>query len=215
MLKIIRILSFITLFTLLTGCAVGTSELQLVEPELSLKDVSATKSVFVNLPTDNRVFNPQTKDPSVPSTEPSNKAVGRKRNTWGAALGDFALAGDQTVNSLVKVALEKAFESNGFKVINNKADIAKSTLVVDSQITKFWTWSNPGFSHITLSANIETDVEIKDSRKSEEKIKIEGRYSEGFQLGLTSNFQKVLQKAYDYFISNATLNLDKPLKKLD
>lgn len=141
--------------------------------------------------------------------------MGRKRNFWGAALGDFALAGDQTVNSLVKVALEKAFESNGFKVINDQADIAKSTLVVDSQITKFWTWINPSFSHITLSANIETDVEIKDSRKGEEKIKIEGRYSEGFPLVLTSDIQKILQKAYDYFISNAILNLDKPLKKLD
>ena len=214
MLKKIRILSFITLFTLLTGCAVGTSELQLVEPELSQKDVSATKSVFVNLPTDNRVFNPQTKDPSVPCTEPNNKAVGRKRNSWGAALGDFALGGDQTVNSLVKVALEKAFQSNGFKIINNQADIAKSTLVVDSQITKFWTWINPSFTHITLSANIETDVEIKDSRKGEEKIKIEGRYSEGFPLVVTSSIQKILQKAYDYFISNATLNLDETLKKL-
>lgn len=215
MFKKIRILSFITLFTLLTGCAVGTSELQLVEPELSQQDVSATKSVFVNLPTDNRVFKPQTKDPSVPSTEPSNKAVGRKRNSWGAALGDFALGGDQTVNSLVKVALEKAFQSNGFKIINNQADIAKSTLVVDSQITKFWTWINPSFTHITFSANIETDVEIKDSRKGEEKIKIEGRYSEGFPLVVTSSIQKILQKAYDYFISNATLNLDEPLKKLD
>ena len=207
--------SDITLFNLLTGCAVGTSELQLVEPELFQKDVTATKSVFINLPTDNRVFNPQTKDPSVPSTEPSNKAVGRKRNSWGVALGDFSLAGDQTVNSLVKVALEKAFELNGFKVINDRADIAKSTLMVNSQITKFWTWINPSFSHITFSANIETDVEIKDSRKGEEKIKIEGRYSEGFPLFLTSNIQKILQKTYEYFIGNATLNLEEPLKKLD
>lgn len=172
-------------------------------PPLSSNNSDFEKTVFVNKPIDARNFDPETKDPSMPSTKKSTLAVGRKRNGYGKALGSFYLPKDSGVDSLVQKALEKAFDENGYKVLVNKKDITKSTFVVDPEVIKFWSWMNLGFWQITLSSEIETNVRLTSAGREIGAFVARGEARERFQTGMTSNVEVVVKAAYHRFIEDA------------
>lgn len=61
----------------------------------------------------------------------------------------------------------------------------------------------PGFWQIHLSSNIEADV----SGFNKEAVKIKGRYTEGFQTGVESNWLTVLNQAIKNFYEDAKAKL--------
>lgn len=154
----------------LGGCATSRSEIKLSSPPATKVVSSGTKgAVYIRTVTDKRVFEQAPSDPSIPSlgfegatAAPDalkGRAIGRKRNTYGKALGDVLLEDGQTVTNVVRDNIAAAFAEAGYKVETDPMAESLPT-VVDVEITKFWAWFQPGFWAITLNANIEAGIKV-------------------------------------------------------
>lgn len=202
---ILRISFILLTFLFLSGCALTDAQLTLSTPELSNQSPLSAPTVFINKPTDARAFGSKTANPSIPSTQPSLIAIGRKSNAFGTSLGTLFLAEPQSVDTVIEKALRKAFDLNGYRVVTDKNEISSTTLLVNPKILQFWTWMQPGFWQITLSNIIEAQVNVNNRKeKKEETFTAIGEYSEGFQVGTEGNYQKVINQGYKNFIENAT-----------
>ncbi|WP_233840385.1 hypothetical protein [Dyella sp. 2HG41-7] len=157
---------------MLAGCATSRSEIKLHSPEVVAPTTTATSAqrvVVIGKITDERVFEDSPTEPSTPSLgfggadkatgDVKARAVGRKRNTYGKALGDVLLQQGDTVESVIRKNLAAAFQQAGYQV-KDAADAGSSALVVDVHIKKFWAWFDPGFWAITLNDNIVTDLVV-------------------------------------------------------
>lgn len=155
----------------LAGCATSRSEVKLAQPEAQPTAQSTkARAVVIRSVRDERQFAEKPSDPSTPSLgsggaaqasdDVKARAIGRKRNTWGQALGDVLLEGGQTVTGVVRDNLAAGFRQAGYRVVADAASAGPNPLVVDVRVKKFWAWFTPGFWAITLAANIDTDVAI-------------------------------------------------------
>jgi hypothetical protein len=118
------------------------------------------------------MFEQAPREPSTPSlgfegalqapTEAKARAIGRKRNTFGQALGDVFLQDGQTVEGLVRSNLAAALLEAGFNVRHEQVG-EPASLVIDVHIKKFWAWIQPGFWAITVNADISTDLDISSA----------------------------------------------------
>lgn len=155
----------------LAGCATSRSEVKLSSPVLTSAGGAATASqvIVIRSVRDERVFEQAPRDPSMPSlgsggaaqasADIKSRAIGRKRNGFGKALGDVLLENGQTVEGVIRENLTAALQQAGYQVKSaNSAGV--SPVVIDVDIKQFWAWFRPGFWQITLSANIATDLHI-------------------------------------------------------
>ena len=166
-------LAVVALCAALVGCATSRSEIKVGAAAAAPTTVAVTKSraILIRNVTDERVFEQKPSEPNIPSlgfegaagatAETKARAIARKRNTFGAALGDILLENGQTVTGVVKASLTTAFGEAGYKVTSNPADAGQSPIVIDVRIKKFWSWFKPGFWALTLSADIATDLEVQ------------------------------------------------------
>lgn len=152
----------------LAGCATSRSEVRLKSPP-AVAPSSAAKVVVIRSVTDERVFEEAPSEPSTPSLgfggaskngdAVKARAIGRKRNSWGKALGDVLLENGQTVTGVIRENLAAALQQAGYQV-KNAADADASAIVVDVHVKKFWAWFQPGFWAITLNSDVATDLSI-------------------------------------------------------
>ena len=153
----------------LTGCATSRSELKLSAPTPVATAGPVKGAVFIRTVSDQRAFQQAPSDPSIPSlgfegaTQASAdlkaRAIGRKRNTYGKALGDVLLENGQTVTNVVRQNLAAAFTEAGYKVETDPL-AASVPLVIDVDVKQFWAWFQPGFWAITLNADIVADLKL-------------------------------------------------------
>ena len=170
---------------------------------------STGKDVYVNPPRDKRVFEAAPGSPDIPSLDPSEnssdkvraRAIARKRNSFGKALGDILLPEGRTVESLTAASIRQAFHESGYRVLDDKGKVTESTYIVDAEIVKFWSWMNPGFWAITLSAEISTVLDIK-SPAGPSRQTLSVRASDSFQTGMESNWTEVINKALRLFVDD-------------
>jgi hypothetical protein len=151
------------------GCATNRSEISIDSP-IATPPASSGQAIVIRSVTDVRIFEEAPPDPSTPSlgfggagaasAEIKSRAVARKRNSFGQALGDVLLQPGQSVEGLVRQNLAEALAEAGYQVVTEAA-AGPSPLVVDVRIRKFWAWTQPGFWAITLAANISTDLEVQ------------------------------------------------------
>ena len=133
----------------LTGCATSRSELKLSAPTPVAAAGPVKGAVFIRTVSDQRAFQQAPSDPSIPSlgfegaTQASAdlkaRAIGRKRNTYGKALGDVLLENGQTVTDVVRENLAAAFTEAGYKVETDPL-AASLPLVIDVDVKQFWAW---------------------------------------------------------------------------
>jgi hypothetical protein len=137
----------------LGACALNRSEITI--PPQSSAQPAAGVAVVVLPPVDARRFEVAPREPSIPSLkEPgqindpqiTSRAVGRKRNTYGAALGDVLLAPPQTAASLVSDGVKAGLRDAGYRVVESTDPAAASAAKVNVRIVEFWTWVTPGMS---------------------------------------------------------------------
>ena len=160
------------LCTALAGCATSRSEISLGSFAITPSTSSVTKdrTVFVRSVIDERVFEQAPRDPSTPSlgfegaaqasAEIKARAIGRKRNTFGQALGDILLEDGQTVTAVIRENLATALKQAGYRVTGNAAETGQSPLIMDVRIKQFWAWFQPGFWAIMLNTKIATNLEV-------------------------------------------------------
>ena len=192
---------------MLGGCATSRSVIDVPPPNAQAAEQKTDKEVFVASVTDRRSFKIAPDSPSIPSLDPDEsqddkikaRAVGRKRNTWGKALGDILLKEDQTVEMLMTNAIRQAFAEQGYRLVERKEDATQDTLLVKANVDKFWSWMNPGFAALTLSTEISTRLALESPNGKANKnvyIKSSGEY----QTGMEENWIEVINMALRAYI---------------
>ena len=194
----------------LGGCATSRSVIDIPTPSISnASQQSVGKDVFINPPKDKRVFEAAPASPSIPSLDSSEnssdsikaRAIARKRNTFGKALGDILLPEGKTVESLTAASIRQAFQEKGYRVLDDKSKVSESTYIVDTELTKFWSWMNPGFWAITLSAEISTVLDIKSPAGTNRQT-VSVKASDNFQTAMEGNWTEVINKALKIYVDD-------------
>lgn len=151
---------------LLSACAVNRSEIT-IPPETSTQPASGV-TVVIGDPVDARRFEAAPATPSIPSlkeasqigdTRITSRAVARKRNAYGGALGDVLLVPTQTVSLLVGSAVKAGFNDSGYRVLEPSDPSYAVAPKVNVRIVEFWTWVTPGFAQIKLDNATELVLE--------------------------------------------------------
>jgi hypothetical protein len=114
---------------------------------------------------DLRQFSVNPGDPSQPSLgseedirDPKiiGRAVGRKRNGYGMALGDVAVQEGTSVAGLVRDAARKALQDRGYVVVEQNSPQYSGALPLTLDVQQFWTWISLGMFEgtFTLDATV-------------------------------------------------------------
>ncbi|PXX40235.1 flagellar biosynthesis protein [Undibacterium pigrum] len=207
---------------ILTGCATSRSEVKLsttTATTQSAEAISASngRTVYIRSVRDERVFEEAPKEPSTPSLGYEGgkgspelikaKAIARKRNTFGKAMGDVLLGEGQTVTSVVKSDLRNALVKAGYRV--EEIDASRpDMLVLDVHIKQFWAWFQPGFWAIKLNANIETVIDVSGFSSTTVSVHTE----DSRQVATDSAWIEAVDKGRKAYEAEATLKL-KSLQK--
>lgn len=208
--RIGSMLAMLLLATVTTGCATSRGVIELSAPQTTATAASTGKKVYINSVVDNRKFEVEPSQPSVPSLDPSEeggreiekRALARKRNGYGAALGDILLPEGQSVEALVSSTVKQAFTESGYQVVDSADAINGDGYIVDVSINKFWSWMNPGFWAITLSSEINTEIKLND-KDSERKEVVGVNYADDFAAASTDEWTEVMQKALASYLEAA------------
>lgn len=198
----------------LSGCATSRSVLD-IQPPAGQPGQANGKKVYINAVADNRSFQTNPATPDIPSLDPSedqsdsikSRALGRKRNAYGKALGDMLLKDGESVQSLTYKSIQEAFLEKGYTVIDNKEQITKDTYVVNASIDKFWAWMNPGFWSLTLSSEISTEISIK-SGKTTTPLKAYAKAADGYQVATEKNWSEIIQKSLKLYVDDIKAKLN-------
>ena len=211
--KVVMLLA-VSAVILLTGCATSRSVLSVNQSDTEIVTQQTGKQVFINSVSDQRVFqeNPKTQDiPSLgfggaesATVAIKKRAIGRKRNGFGKALGDILLEENQTVETVMRNTLKQSFAGIGYSVVDDEDSIDRNTLMVDAEIEKFWAYMTPGFWAITLTADISTKLTLTNNgvngtTMKEISVKSEGKY----QMGTESNWIEIIDKALGEYRNKA------------
>ena len=200
-------LSFILSTFLLTGCASNRSILDIQGPVLSESTIpkSTDKEVFINLPIDKRKFEKKPPFPDTPSLnykkphgdEIKVRAVARKRNGYGMAMGDILLPEGRTVALLIQDCLRQALIEQGYSVIDDKSKIMPSTYMVDTDILKFWSWVDLDLGYIITE--VSTVIRMQSTKGvNEQKIYFNAYGS--FFAATEKNWKKVMTAAVNTYV---------------
>lgn len=155
--RIARPLLALMCLSALSACAVTRSEVAI--PSQSSPQPEMGAAVALLPPVDARHFEAAPKIPSIPSlkepaqindTEITARAVGRKRNGYGMAMGDVLLTPPQTASTLVGDAVKAGLRDSGYRVVEPNDPAFASAPKISVRINEFWTWITPGFGSIKL-----------------------------------------------------------------
>lgn len=194
----------------LAGCATSRSEIRLASPAPVPAEAARNgQTAMIRVVEDQRQFEQAPRDPSIPSlgfggseaatAEVMARAVGRKRNAYGKALGDVLLESDQTVVGVVRESLSVALERAGYRVVEEASGDA-APMVIDVRIKEFWSWFQPGFWSIALNADIVTELQRSDMASP---MLISAQARDNRQVATDGAWAEILAKALEAYRAQA------------
>jgi len=197
---------------LLSGCATNRSVLSLDLPDTGVETPQNGSNVFIKAVSDQIVFQEKPKTPDIPSlgfggaesaaNELKKRAVGRKRNGYGKALGDIVLEENQNVETVIKTALKQAFVESGYSAIEAEEDIDSNTIIVEAKIEKFWAYMTPGFWALTLTSDVSTDLTLTSKTINGPEVKKINVKSEGkYQSASESNWMEIIKESLTQYVA--------------
>ncbi len=176
------------------------------------------KQVYLRSIADNREFQDKPKSADIPSLgyggvdaitpELKSRAIARKRNTYGKALGDIFLEEGQNVQGIIYEATRNALFSLGYEVTNNAQEARPEAIIIDINIDKFWAWFMPGFWTLSLKSEITTTNTVSVPQR-DSPIIIEAASRNYCQVANEANWRKAINMVVDDFIEKAALELKK------
>ena len=158
-----------------SGCATsrGILDVQITVP----KNPASGRTVSIVRVTDRRQFQEATREPSIPSLKGNeirdkaitSRAIARKRDEYGKAMGDILLPEGRTVEDLVWGALTRSFREAGFRVIDGSEAAPDKSTPVEADIDQFWAWTTPGLWAVSLQfeARIKIKGDVPSFKKGE------------------------------------------------
>jgi len=197
-----------------SGCATnrGILDVQVNQP----LNPDSGPAVMIARVTDCRKFEEAPADPSIPSLKGNeisdkaitSRAIARKRNTFGKALGDILLPEGRTVENVVRDALVKSFREAGYRVIDNASQSKEKYVTIEADIEQFWAWCNPGFWSISL--NFEAKVKIKGAVPPfTDGETVRGYVETHTQMADTSAWLNAINKGIEAFSGEVKKRLEK------
>lgn len=156
---------------LLGGCATNRSYMRLDAAHASATVSHPTgKAIVIDTVQDARKFEEDPRDPSVPSlkkgdnykldAEQRKRAIARKRNSWGRAIGDILLEDGQTVETLTRDLVADGFSRHGYQVLAPGAAVPPDAVHVSVTIDEFWAWFTPGMWTVDMEGKIHTEIHL-------------------------------------------------------
>lgn len=165
--KIILKIAFAALFAAsLSACALDRSTITLDQAKVDIPAGSKLTPVKIVNVTDGRYFDPAPPNPDTPSlakedignTALKARAIGRKRNGYGMALGDVVLPEGTTVSGVVRTAVANGFKLAGYRVVEAGDPDFDKAAPVDVRVDKFWCWVQMGFWSLKVHNASEVDL---------------------------------------------------------
>lgn len=135
----------------LSACATNRSVVEIKQPPSAATQTKAVAKITDVR--DLRRFDVNPRDPSLPSIGDENeikdlkitsRAIGRKRNGYGMALGDVMLPETTNVATLVRNAATRALQENGYRVVDASSPDFNTAIPLAIDIEQFWAWVTPG-----------------------------------------------------------------------
>lgn len=165
---IIKGAMLMALLATLAGCAMSRSEVDLAGGSTPLPVTAqpaqgtAVKIVSVD---DQRVFKvdpktphePSLKDDDIANKDVTSRAIGRKRNGWGEALGDVLLPKGDSVSARVGAALADGFRQAGYRVLTSGDAGYDQAVPVTAIIKQYWSWEEIG---LALKLNCRAEIKL-------------------------------------------------------
>jgi len=196
---------------LLGGCAMTRSYTTLTVPSPAATIATNTpKVIVIDAVQDAREFQVDPRDPSVPSLKSGKEyaldanqrksAIGRKRNGYGMALGDYMLKNGQTVESLTRDLVAATLGSLGYRV-ERTADSAPDAEHVSVTIHQFWAWVTPGFWTATIEAKLGTQLRFT-GHNGDKSVEVRGYGRNQIQTGREANWQLAYDRAFKDYEKN-------------
>jgi hypothetical protein len=201
----------------LSGCATTRSQIHVNAPpdaEQSSAPTDGARTVLIRAVTDDREFAEAPSDPSTPSlgsggasnapAEIKARAVGRKRNGFGQAMGDVLLGEGETVVGLTRDSVATGLRHAGYRVATDASaasDPASAPLVLDVHIKKFWAWLQPGFWAVTVHADIATDLQFEGTGAP---VVVSVPTQEGHQIVTDNVWIDAVNKALKEYVAQVT-----------
>lgn len=184
-----------------SGCATSRSVVPIDGPSAS-DSRGQNGTIFIESVVDNRTFEEAPRNPSTPSLgfegssaasdELKARAIGRKRNGYGKALGDVLLPENQTVEALIREYATAAFNDAGWRVVEN----ASADQTVAIQIDELWAWFKPGFWAITLNSNVSTTLTFAQNGA---KIPITVHVEDTRQMATEGAWKEIVEMVLDEY----------------
>ncbi len=189
------------------GCSTSRGIID-ISKETSANPQQGQAVKFVRM-TDKRVFKLNPRQADIPSLKNgeikdisiTERAIARKRNGYGKALGDILLPEGKTVMDVVENRLSTGFRKNGYKVLNEGDEGYDVAVPIEVDINQFWGWFSPGFWSIGL--NFKTSIIVTAPVAEFSKgVEFDSAVEERYQAATTNNWQEVIN------LSLAELNAD-------
>ncbi|HEV7801568.1 MAG TPA: flagellar biosynthesis protein [Burkholderiales bacterium] len=210
--KPLRLSLLLLVVALLTGCATSRS---VITPGLNAGQNPADGvAVRIDSVADARRFEAAPATPDIPSVmegEISNasltaRAIGRKRNGYGKAMGDVVLPEGQTVSSLVSAALTRGLREAGYRVIAKGDAGYEQAIPVSARVDQFWAWFNPGFASVKVSSKI--DVAVTGKLKPLESGRpVSAETSESMQMVTENDWLAIINKGLEAWVAKLKTSL--------
>lgn len=185
--------------SLLTGCVVGRTTVDVSAPQ----GTNPATGTYVRIDSvqDKRTFTVKPPSADMASLDPKEdgsdaskaRAIGRKRNGYGQALGDVVLPEGKTVSGLVESALATGFQEAGYIVVKPGDPNFANATPVTAQIVDFWAWFQPGFWSVTTNQKSELQLS-GDVGALHGAQTLKTRVKESKQVVVSSDWQEIVEK---------------------
>ena len=191
--------SLVVLFvSFVTGCATSRSVVDVDKVVVSTPK-QGTDVKFSSV-TDLRDFQVKPRSADTPSLkhgeigneDVTSRAIARKRNGFGMAMGDIVLPENTTVMEVIENQLSKIFNDNGYRVLLPEDRGYSEAIPLDVDILKLWGWMSPGFWSLGITFEAAVSV-IGPHSQFHDGVMFESSVEKRYQTGMTSNWKKVLE----------------------
>lgn len=193
---------------LLAGCGLSRDYTRLTVPAPAATTRSGSDRLIVlDQVQDAREFQADPRDPSIPSLKEGAKyqldadqrksAIGRRRNRFGLATGDYLLKGPQTVETLTRDLIATTLRGMGYRVADQDAP-APGAEHVRVTIDKFWAWMTPYYWMAAIEARLDTRLAFSGP-SGEKTLRIAGYGRNPMKMDRAANWQIAYDRAFlDY-----------------
>ena len=194
----------------LAGCATNRGTMTLSVPEAAVSKSDGTP-VYIDEIVDQRQFQDKPSDPSIPSlkggassasAEVKAKAIARKRNSYGMAMGDIVLEGDQTVIGVTRDLLRESLTDAGYTVVDDRRALGDDGMEIDVRIDRFWAWFTPGMWAVKMEVVIETALSVAQGGKTR-NVDIKAYSINKGQSGREGNWMEAYRRAFEDYKAKA------------